>query len=154
MSEDPNPRPARKALRANLRPVALSFCLLLTSIAATAEIRWLCWESPQDDSVRCLLDASAALAGAGLADVELNRLAASLPTNMPAFARELRLYPARFRDREVRIPLLGPAEEFARVKELTQAVMCGSREACSVSFSASYLTTKLLRLLDDDPALD
>lgn len=119
-------------------------------------MRWLCWHEASDETVHCFLDGDAVSNGADLAaeDAEKARLSLELPANLPGFVRELRLNPARFAQQEIVVPLFAPAIEAGRVPELAQEVMCGSRRNCAIVMSPNALSADLLRMLNDDPALE
>lgn len=140
-------------LSARCGSLGLLVAMLPMSVHAEG-IRWLCWHDG-GEAIHCFFDGAAlSAAGAAAADAETARLAAELPPDLPGFVRELRLNPARFAQEAIVVPMFAPSDDAARVHELAQAVMCGSRQACSVVMSPSPLSVELLRLLDDDPALE
>jgi hypothetical protein len=118
-------------------------------------IHWLCWHDGSDETIHCFLDGAVLSAAEEAAEgVETDRLALELPPNLPGFVRELRLNPAGFAQEEIVVPLFAPPDDATRVLELAQAVMCGSRRGCVVAMAPSALSADLLRMLNDDPALD
>lgn len=120
-----------------------------------AGIHWLCWYEGSNETIHCFFDGAVANAADEAAErAETARLALELPANLPGFVRELRLNPAQFAQEEIVVPLFAPPDDATRVLELAQEVMCGSRRACVVAMSPSALSADLLRMLNDDPALD
>lgn len=95
---------------------------------------WACWYAAEDLMVRCVL-ATPQAALAGLVPVAAGERRGRRP--LPPIAQVIWDEPGRLATKVVAIPLLGPPLEMSFVRELAEAVMCGPRRSCSVSFDAN-----------------
>lgn len=116
--------------------------LAMAAICSTAgnawaePVAWRCWDN-EDTTLGCRLEAAVvqpwAQEGAG-AYAAPSDSAGVDRRGLPPFVRALRDRPSDLAGRTIRIPMHGPLLDPAFARELAQAVMCGSRAACSVQF--------------------
>ena len=101
---------------------------------APAHPLWACWYAAEDLMVRCVL-ATPAAELTGLAPVADPTRPRRRP--LPPIARVIWDEPGRLTTKVVAIPLLGPPIEMDFVRELAEAVMCGPRRDCGITFDAN-----------------
>lgn len=153
----PRSRPALAALAflcavmALLTPGAANGTTQSPQPAATAGTpHWACWYAAEDLMVRCVL-VTPQEALAGLVPVVAGERRGRRP--LPPIAQVIWDEPARLATKIVAIPLLGPPIEMSFVRELAEAVMCGPRRGCSVSFDANADGQGRHRALAQEPAM-
>jgi len=95
--------------------------------AGDARTRWGCRVAEQH--LVCFLEqAAAAPAAAG-------------DPRLPSIVRELRMRPAAWRGRTVRIPLFNEPFDDSHVQELAQAVLCGAARDCEAALGRDRWAT-------------
>lgn len=121
--------------------------------AAEPETSWTCWYS-RDSAITCELkrapvaealverEKAAFEAGGGTAPT------AARSGSLPHVVQVLRDRPGALAGKQVRIPLHTEPTDMVFVRQLAQAVMCGSRAACRVEFGPTIF--ELARLSPAD----
>lgn len=100
-----------------------------TSETRQAGADWACWYESGDFSIRCLLVHAPRLEAA---KVELIRQ--SIDRRLPNVVGEIWATPEKMADRVVSIPLWNTPSEWDFARELADAVMCGGRRDCALTF--------------------
>lgn len=137
--------------------------LTLTATGAHAEepaaraASWVCWYA-KSASVSCRLGEPAALAAAD-ADPQspLSDAGGVLPAGtrpLPEIVRTILQQPESLAGRTISIPLFTEARDTEFVRELADAVMCGTRKLCHVLFLASSAEIALALDAFEDPAFN
>ena len=145
------------------RKVAGSLLMALYATCAHAEeaaarpVRWVCWYTGAA-SIACRLGAPDAFVPSG-AELQspTSDAGAVLPAGkrpLPEIVRTILQQPETLVGRTISIPLFTEARDADFVRELAEAVMCGTRKLCGVLFLGS--STEIALALDalDDPALN
>lgn len=125
--------------------------------AAARPASWVCWYA-DGASVACRLGAPEAFLPS-VADLEPGASdAGALPPAgrrpLPEIVRTILQEPGKLAGRTISIPLFTEAQDMEFVRELAEAVMCGTRKLCRVLFLRS--STDIALALDalEDPALN
>ena len=120
--------------------------------AAEPETNWTCWYS-RDTAITCEL--KGAPVATPIAERETVAFetggtapAAARAGRLPQVVQVLRDRPSAFVGKQVRIPLHTEPTDMSFVRQLAQAVMCGSQAACSVEFESTIF--ELARLSPAD----
>lgn len=154
----------RAAVRAACRRhVAGSLLMALYATCAHAEevvarpVSWVCWYAGAA-SVACRLGGpdGGELSGADLQSPTTDA-GAALPAGkrpLPEIVRTILQQPHTLVGKTISIPLFTEARDAEFVRELADAVMCGTRKLCRVLFLGT--STEIALALDafDDPALN
>lgn len=143
------------------RHVAGSLLMALYASCANAgetvarPVSWVCWYAGAQ-SVACRLGAPDAFVPSG-ADLPLptsDTRAVPPSEKLPEIVRTILQQPETLMGRTISIPLFTEARDEDFVRELAEAVMCGTRKVCAVLFLGSSSEVALALDALEDPALN
>lgn len=147
---------SRRCIAGNLLLTLFATCAYAEEPAARPA-SWVCWYAGAA-SIACRLGASDAPVPSG-ADLQSPTSDAGVvpPAGkrpLPEIVRTILLQPDTLVGRTISIPLFTEARDMDFVRELAEAVMCGTRKLCHVLFFES--STEIALALDalEDPAVN
>ncbi|NMG45013.1 hypothetical protein GPA22_14895 [Aromatoleum toluvorans] len=124
---------------------------------AVTPVSWICWYA-NGTAVSCRLGPPDAFMPApaelqpGAADAGALLPAGKRP--LPQIVRTILQEPEKLADRTISIPLFAESHDTDFVRELAEAVMCGTRKLCRVLFLRSSTDIALTLDAVEDPALN